>query len=90
MSEKKFFENYLNSRSTIDFKIKKVSKTDDSITLTIKNKRDNNMPVSLFTMRSDSVVSKTWFNTKNSCKSTSSEWWCAGWCCQWCIHTYCC
>lgn len=55
-----FFEDYLKTRSKIDFKIKKVVKTEDSITVTIKNKRQNNMPIALYTLNNDSVVSKYW------------------------------
>ncbi|WP_132218354.1 gluzincin family metallopeptidase [Mariniflexile fucanivorans] len=55
-----FFTDYLNTRKKIDFKIKKVHKTEDSITLTIKNKQNNSMPVSLYTLNNDSIISKTW------------------------------
>ncbi|GAA4882171.1 hypothetical protein GCM10023311_00300 [Flaviramulus aquimarinus] len=55
-----FFKDYLTTRKKIDFKIRKVKKTEDSITLTIKNKRENNMPVSLYTLNNDSIVSKIW------------------------------
>ncbi|MGM5470222.1 metalloprotease [Flavobacteriaceae bacterium LMO-SS05] len=62
-----FFTDYLNTRKKIDFKIKDVIKTEDSVTLTIKNKRDNNAPVSLFALHNDSVLSKTWIeNIKGS------------------------
>ncbi|AUS06822.1 metalloprotease [Tamlana carrageenivorans] len=55
-----FFTDYLATRKVMDYKIKKVSKTEDSITLTIKNKGKNNMPVSLYTLKNDSVVAKQW------------------------------
>jgi len=55
-----FFEDYLKTRKKIDFKIKKVEKTEDSITVTIKNKRDNDMPISLYTLNNDSIISKYW------------------------------
>ncbi|WP_136480951.1 M1 family metallopeptidase [Cognatitamlana onchidii] len=55
-----FFTDYLNTSKKIDFKIKNVSETEDSITLTIKNKRNNNMPVSLYSLKNDSIVSKIW------------------------------
>lgn len=55
-----FFEDYITTRKKIDFKIKKVSKTEDSITVTIKNKRENNMPVSLYGLKNDSIISKYW------------------------------
>lgn len=55
-----FFEDYIKTRKKIDFKIKKVKKTEDSVTVTIKNKRDNNMPISLYSLNNDSIVSKIW------------------------------
>ena len=55
-----FFKEYIHSRKKIDFRIKKVRKTHDSITLTLQNKRHNNMPVSLFKLFNDSVISKQW------------------------------
>lgn len=55
-----FFEDYLKTRDKIDFKIKKVVKSDDSITITIKNKGVNSMPVSLYSLNNDSIISKQW------------------------------
>ncbi|WP_246109048.1 gluzincin family metallopeptidase [Seonamhaeicola algicola] len=55
-----FFTDYINTRKKIDFKIKKISKTEDSVTITIKNKRNNSMPISLYALKDDSIVSKTW------------------------------
>ncbi|MCB4809067.1 metalloprotease [Tamlana sp. 62-3] len=55
-----FFTDYLTTRKKLDFKIKKVSKTEDSITVSIKNKRDNSMPVSLYSVKNDSIISKIW------------------------------
>ncbi|MFG6687431.1 metalloprotease [Mariniflexile sp. HNIBRBA6329] len=55
-----FFTDYLNTRKKLDFKIRKVSKTKDSITLIVKNKQNNSMPVSLYALNNDSIVSKTW------------------------------
>ena len=55
-----FFTDYINTRKKIDFKIKDISHSNDSVTLTIKNKRDNLMPVSLYTLKGDSIVNKQW------------------------------
>jgi hypothetical protein len=55
-----FFTDFLNTRKKIDFQIKKVKKTTDSITITIKNKRDTSVPISLYTLNNDSIISKTW------------------------------
>lgn len=42
-----FFNNYVQKRSTIDFKIKKTIKRADSTDIIIINKRDNILPVSI-------------------------------------------
>ena len=55
-----FFENYLNTRSTIDFKIKSVVKREDSLEITIKNKRNHPLPVSLYGLNNDNIVFKKW------------------------------
>ncbi|WP_241483420.1 gluzincin family metallopeptidase [Kordia zhangzhouensis] len=55
-----FFDNYVDARKRIDYKIKKVEKFDDSLQVTIKNKYDGNFPISLFGLQNDSVVSKYW------------------------------
>ena len=64
-----FFTDYMATRKRIDFKIKKVIKTEDSITVTVKNKRDNSMPVSLYALNNDSVISKTWIETITKSKT---------------------
>ncbi|MEW4925618.1 metalloprotease [Algibacter sp. 2305UL17-15] len=64
-----FFDDYLGSRKKIDFKIKKVEQTEDSITVTIKNKRDNGMPVSLYALNNDSIISKFWIENIRSEKT---------------------
>lgn len=55
-----FFTDYVNSTKKIDFRIKDIVKTKDSVTFTIKNKRNNDVPVSLFTLKKDTVISKQW------------------------------
>jgi hypothetical protein len=55
-----FFNDYISTREKIDYKIKNVKKTEDSVWLTIKNKRHNNMPISLYALNNDTIVSKTW------------------------------
>ncbi|WP_245758617.1 gluzincin family metallopeptidase [Zunongwangia mangrovi] len=55
-----FFEDYVNTRKKIDFKISKLKKSKDSLKVTIKNKRDNNMPVSLYGIKDDQIIYKRW------------------------------
>ncbi len=57
-----FFRDYVSTDRKIDFKIKKIEKTADSLTVTLKNKEGTNVPISLFGLRKDSVVSQYWFS----------------------------
>ncbi|MEM5565151.1 metalloprotease [Psychroserpens sp. AS72] len=57
-----FFTDYIDSRKKIDFKIRDLEKSEDSIKFTIRNKRDNAMPISLFTFKNDSIISKSWID----------------------------
>lgn len=55
-----FFTDYIKTRKKIDFKISSIESTKDSLKLTIKNKRKNTMPVSLFKLKNDTVIEKLW------------------------------
>lgn len=55
-----FFNDFIASRSRIDFKLKNVKQTKDSITFTVKNKGSSNVPITLFTLENDNVLSKNW------------------------------
>ncbi|MFS4455594.1 metalloprotease [Maribacter sp. 2304DJ31-5] len=56
-----FFKDYISTDRKIDFKIKKVEKSEDSLKVTIKNKEGTNVPISIFGLKKDSVISKYWF-----------------------------
>ncbi|WP_297794905.1 metalloprotease [uncultured Eudoraea sp.] len=56
-----FFKTYVPTDERIDFKISNVIKTQDSLTVTLKNKTGAEVPISLFGLRNDTVVSKYWF-----------------------------
>src|SRR5690606_26222215 len=57
-----FFNEYVSTDNKIDFKIKKVVKTPDSLAVTRKNKQGTNVPISLFGIHNDTVVSKYWIS----------------------------
>ncbi|WP_224482736.1 metalloprotease [Robertkochia aurantiaca] len=58
-----FFDTYIATRKKIDFNIKKLQKTDDSLFVTLKNKRKTNAPITLFGIDNrDSVVFKQWYD----------------------------
>ena len=56
-----FFETYVTTSNQIDYKIRDTEKVRDSIQVTIRNKTDTEVPISLFGVRNDTVVSKYWF-----------------------------
>ena len=56
-----FFNDYVNTSKKIDFKITKLKKRKDSLQVTIKNKRNNNMPVSLYGIKDDKIVYKIFY-----------------------------
>ncbi|WP_410548928.1 metalloprotease [Allomuricauda sp. F6463D] len=64
-----FFDTYVATDKKIDFKIKKIQKTEDSITFVLKNKRGTNVPISVFGLENDSVVSNYWFSGIDSTRS---------------------
>ncbi|MEC7771732.1 MAG: hypothetical protein VX798_11150 [Bacteroidota bacterium] len=66
-----FFEEYVATDKKIDFKIKKVEKTEDSITFVLKNKRGTNVPISVFGLKNDSVVSNYWFSEIDTTKTNT-------------------
>ena len=66
-----FFREYVEQRNNIDFKIKKVKKNEDSITVQIKNKTGSKVPISLFGLQKDSVVSKYWFSDIDSTRTVT-------------------
>ena len=56
-----FFNDFVSTDRKIDFKIQKAKKTEDSLRITIKNKEGTNVPISMFGLKKDSVISKYWF-----------------------------
>ncbi len=66
-----FFTDYVNTRKKIDFKIKSVETTEDSIKIIVKNKRKNKMPISLYSISNDSVISKQWVENIKGTKTIS-------------------
>lgn len=55
-----FFEDFVGTRSTIDFKIKKVEKKKDSLKVFIQNKKETKLPVSLYGLNKKEIVYSTW------------------------------
>lgn len=56
-----FFDTYVTSSDQIDYKIADTKRIRDSIQVTLRNKTGTEVPISLFGLRNDSVVSQYWF-----------------------------
>jgi hypothetical protein len=56
-----FFRTYVTTSDQIDYKIKKAEVVNDSIQVTLVNKTGTQVPISLFGLRNDTVVSDYWF-----------------------------
>lgn len=63
-----FFDEFIPSDGDLDFTIKSVKKRKDSLEVTVKNKGNNNMPISLSAIRNKKLISKTWLNNVNGTK----------------------
>lgn len=55
-----FWEHYIDGRLRIDYKIKKLQIEEDSVRLTIINRRKADVPMPVYGLSGDSVVSKHW------------------------------
>ena len=53
-----FFRTVIETRDLIDYKFGKVTKTEDSITVNIKNKTHTNVPISLYQLKDNQIINK--------------------------------
>lgn len=66
-----FFGDYLNSKKKIDYTIKKIKSDEDSVYVTIKNKRNITVPVALYGIKNKKIVWKQWIPNIDSTKVVS-------------------
>lgn len=64
-----FFEDFVHSEETIDFKIKRVVKKKDSLEVFIHNKKQTHLPVSLYGLNKKEIVYKGWVKPFDSITS---------------------
>lgn len=55
-----FWDHYVNGRLRIDYKIRKLEKEGDSIRLTVVNRRKADVPMPVYGLSGDSLVSQYW------------------------------
>ena len=61
-----FFEDFINNRSTIDYKLKKPKVKGDSIEIEVVNNRAIKMPVSIYGINKKNVIFKKWLEPIDS------------------------
>ena len=64
-----FFGDYVNSKKKIDYTIKKIEKLNDSIKITIKNKRNFTAPIALYGVQKKEIKFKQWLTNIDSTSS---------------------
>ncbi len=64
-----FFKDYLETNKKIDYSIKKVEETKDSLSVTIKNKRNFTAPVAVYGVNDKDIVWKEWVTDIDSTKT---------------------
>jgi len=64
-----FFGDYLQSKKKIDYTLKKIRKTNDSLFITIKNKRNITAPVALYGVKDKKIKWKKWITGVDKTKT---------------------
>ena len=57
-----FFNTIINSRKIIDYKFNTVTKTNDSISFTLKNKTGTIVPIPIYGIKNKNIVFKQWID----------------------------
>ena len=58
-----FFEKMIHSRAIIDYKFNTVKKSKDKVSFSLINKTDVAVPVSIYGVKGNTIVSKKWIST---------------------------
>jgi hypothetical protein len=58
-----FFGKMVDSREIIDYKFDKVSQTKDSVSFSLKNKTETNVPISVYGLKGKEIVFKKWYDS---------------------------
>lgn len=61
-----FFNTIINSRKIVDYKFDNVTKTSDSVSFTLKNKTDVNVPIPIYGIKNKQIVFKEWIDNPNA------------------------
>lgn len=56
-----FFDTIIDSREIVDYKFSGISKTQDSVTFTIKNRTNTTVPIPVYGLKGKEIVFKQWY-----------------------------
>uniref|UniRef100_UPI00316AECD9 aminopeptidase n=1 Tax=Flavobacterium soli TaxID=344881 RepID=UPI00316AECD9 len=56
-----FFNTIVNSREIVDYKFSSISKSQDSVSFTIKNRTNTTVPIPVYGLKGKQVVFKEWY-----------------------------
>jgi hypothetical protein len=57
-----YFNTIIDSREIIDYKFDSFTKTKDTVSFSLKNKTNTNVPISIFGIKNKEIVSKIWID----------------------------
>lgn len=57
-----FFDITIDSRNIIDYKFENVSRTKDTVSFSLKNKTNTNVPISIYGIKDKKIVFKEWID----------------------------
>lgn len=57
-----FFDIIINSRKIVDYKFEDVTKTNDSVSFSLKNKTNVNVPIPIYGIKKKEIVFKQWID----------------------------
>jgi hypothetical protein len=58
-----YFNTIIDSREIIDYKFDSFTKTKDTVSFSLKNKTNANVPISIYGIKNKEIVSKIWIDT---------------------------
>lgn len=61
-----FFDTVIDSRAIVDYKFSAISKTQDSVTFTIKNRTNATVPIPVYGLKGKEIIFKEWYKNISS------------------------
>lgn len=66
-----FFEDYVGTKQKIDFKIRSLNRSGDSLRVSVKNRTGSGMPIQLYGLNDGKIIYQTWVENVDDHKTVS-------------------